>query len=75
MAKKAVFGIAPSTPQAIVIADRLKEIGFGPNDISVFFPTSRAPGTLRTKSTRKRLKAQWLEQAAVQSSGERWAGW
>ena len=38
MAKKAVFGIAPSTPQEIVIADRLKEIGFGPNDISVLFP-------------------------------------
>jgi hypothetical protein len=38
MAKKAVFGIAPSTPQAIVIADRLKQIGFAPDDISVLFP-------------------------------------
>ena len=38
MARKAVFGIAPSTPQAIVIADRLTAIGFSPNDISVRFP-------------------------------------
>jgi hypothetical protein len=38
MAKKAVFGIAPSTAQTIVIAERLKAVGFSPNDISVLFP-------------------------------------
>ena len=38
MSKKAVFGIAPSEPQAIVIADRLYELGFRPNDVSVLFP-------------------------------------
>jgi hypothetical protein len=38
MAQKAVFGIAPSTARAIVIAERLKADGFSPSDISALFP-------------------------------------
>src|ERR1700687_2334779 len=38
MAKKAVFGIAKSESQAIVIADNLKAAGFSENDVSVLFP-------------------------------------
>src|SRR6202158_3502993 len=38
MANKAVFGIAKSESQAIVIADNLKAAGFSENDISVLFP-------------------------------------
>jgi hypothetical protein len=38
MSQKAVFGMAPSESQAIVIADRLFELGFRPNDVSVLFP-------------------------------------
>src|ERR1700722_9189963 len=38
MAKKAVFGIAKSEPQAITIADNLKAVGFTENDVSVLFP-------------------------------------
>jgi hypothetical protein len=41
MAKKAVFGIAKSEPQAIKIADDLKAAGFTPNDISVLFPDKK----------------------------------
>jgi hypothetical protein len=35
---KAVFGIAKSEPQAIMLADQLKAAGFSPNDLSVLFP-------------------------------------
>ena len=38
MAKKAVFGIATSMPQAERIANQLKAAGFSGNDISVLFP-------------------------------------
>jgi hypothetical protein len=38
MAKKAVFGIAKSESQAIMIADNCKAAGFTANDISVLFP-------------------------------------
>ena len=38
MAKKSVFGIAKSQPQAITIADNLKAAGFTENDVSVLFP-------------------------------------
>jgi hypothetical protein len=38
MAKKAVFGIASSEPQAARIATALEAEGFSPNDISVLFP-------------------------------------
>jgi Protein of unknown function (DUF3341) len=38
MAKKAVFGIAKSESQAIMIADRLRAAGFTANDVSVLFP-------------------------------------
>jgi hypothetical protein len=38
MAKKAVFGIAKTEAQAIMIADRLRTAGFTENDISVLFP-------------------------------------
>src|SRR6202050_2347170 len=38
MAKKAVFGIAKSESQAILIADRLRAAGFSENDVSVLFP-------------------------------------
>ena len=38
MAKKAVFGIAKSESQAIMIADRLNAAGFSENDVSVLFP-------------------------------------
>src|SRR6202158_2377432 len=38
MAKKAVFGIAKSESQAILIADNLKAAGFSENDVSVLFP-------------------------------------
>ena len=41
MAKKAVFGIAKSEPQAITIADNLKAAGFSENDISVLFPDKK----------------------------------
>jgi hypothetical protein len=41
MAKKAVFGIAKSEPQAISIADHLKAAGFGDNDVSVLFPDKK----------------------------------
>ena len=36
--KKAVFGIAKTENQAIIIANRLKENGFSANDISVLLP-------------------------------------
>ena len=36
--KNAVFGIAKTETQAINIADRLKDVGFSENDISVLFP-------------------------------------
>jgi hypothetical protein len=36
--KKAVFGIAKSESQAIMIADQLKAAGFSNNDVSVLFP-------------------------------------
>src|SRR5580692_7137148 len=38
IAKKAVFGIAQSESQAIMIADQLKAAGFSNNDVSVLFP-------------------------------------
>jgi hypothetical protein len=38
MATKAVFGIAKSESQAIMIADNWKAAGFTENDISVLFP-------------------------------------
>jgi hypothetical protein len=38
MAKKAVFGIAKSESQAIMIADQLKAAGFSNDDVSVLFP-------------------------------------
>ena len=38
MAKKAVFGIAKSESQAVMIADQLKMAGFINNDVSVLFP-------------------------------------
>lgn len=38
MAKKAVFGIAKSEAQAIMIADQLRAAGFTNNDVSVLFP-------------------------------------
>src|SRR6202051_453794 len=38
MSKKAVFGIAKSESQAILIADNLKAAGFTHNDVSVLFP-------------------------------------
>jgi len=38
VAKKAVFGIAKSESQAIMIADQLKMAGFTNNDVSVLFP-------------------------------------
>jgi len=38
VAKKAVFGIAKSESQAIMIADQLKAAGFTNNDVSVLFP-------------------------------------
>ena len=38
MAKKAVFGMAKSESQAIMIADRLRAAGFSENDVSVLFP-------------------------------------
>jgi hypothetical protein len=38
MAQKAVFGIAKSESQAIMIADNLRAVGFTENDISVLLP-------------------------------------
>jgi hypothetical protein len=38
MADKAVFGIAQTESQAVMIADNLKAAGFTPNDVSVLFP-------------------------------------
>jgi hypothetical protein len=38
MAKKAVFGIAKSESQAIMLADNLRAAGFTHNDVSVLFP-------------------------------------
>ncbi len=38
MANKAVFGIAKSESQAIMIADQLRAAGFSNNDVSVLFP-------------------------------------
>ena len=38
MAKKAVFGIIASEPQAARVVDDLKEAGFSGTDISVLFP-------------------------------------
>src|ERR1700692_1094757 len=41
MANKAVFGIAKSESQAIVIADNLKAAGFSESDVSVLFPDKK----------------------------------
>src|SRR5580700_852921 len=41
MAKKAVFGIAKSESQAIMIADQLKAAGFSADDVSVLFPDKK----------------------------------
>src|SRR6202140_1597380 len=41
MANKAVFGIAKSESQAIMIADNLKAAGFYQNDVSVLFPDTK----------------------------------
>lgn len=38
MADKAVFGIAQTEAQAVVIAENLKAAGFTANDVSVLFP-------------------------------------
>jgi len=38
MADKAVFGIAQTESQAVMIADNLKAAGFAANDVSVLFP-------------------------------------
>jgi hypothetical protein len=38
VAKKAVFGIAKSESQAIMIAEQLRAAGFTNNDVSVLFP-------------------------------------
>ena len=38
MAEKAVFGIAQTESQAVMIADNLKAAGFTANDVSVLFP-------------------------------------
>src|SRR5271156_624314 len=38
MEKKAVFGIAKSESQAIMMADNLRAAGFTNNDVSVLFP-------------------------------------
>jgi hypothetical protein len=38
MADKAVFGIAKTESQAVMIADNLKAAGFTANDVSVLFP-------------------------------------
>ena len=40
---KAVFGIAKTESQAITIANRLKESGFSPNDISMLLPDKSGP--------------------------------
>jgi Protein of unknown function (DUF3341) len=41
MANKAVFGIAKSESQAIMIANNLKAAGFSENDVSVLFPDKK----------------------------------
>jgi hypothetical protein len=41
MANKAVFGIAKSESQAIMIADNLKAAGFSEGDVSVLFPDKK----------------------------------
>src|SRR6202171_3964763 len=41
MANKAVFGIAKSEAQAIMIADNLKAAGFSESDVSVLFPDKK----------------------------------
>jgi hypothetical protein len=63
VAKKAVFGIAKSESQAIMIADQLKMSGFTNNDVSVLFPDkqgskdfaheqhTKAPGGAATGAT------------------------
>jgi hypothetical protein len=38
MADKAVFGVAKTESQAVMIADNLRAAGFSANDISVLFP-------------------------------------
>ena len=54
MAKKAVFGIATSEPQAARIATALETSGFSPNDISVLFPDR---GATRDFAHEKNTKA------------------
>jgi hypothetical protein len=54
MAKKAVFGMATSEPQAARIATALEREGFSPNDISVLFPDR---GATRDFAHEKNTKA------------------
>jgi hypothetical protein len=41
MADKAVFGVAKTESQAVMIADNLRAAGFSANDISVLFPDKK----------------------------------
>jgi hypothetical protein len=41
MADKAVFGIAKTESQAVMIADNLRAAGFSENDVSVLFPDKK----------------------------------
>jgi hypothetical protein len=61
---KAVFGIAKTESQAIVIADQLKAAGFSENDVSVLFPDKKG-----TKDFAHEQNTKAPEGAATGASG------
>jgi hypothetical protein len=75
MAKKAVFGIAKSESQAIIIADNLRAAGFTQNDVSVLFPDKQGTKDFAHEQHTKAPEGRRLAQAVAQSWAERWAGW
>ena len=75
MAEKAVFGIAQTESQAVMIADNLKAAGFTANDVSgVCLQINKVRKTLPTSSILKRPKGRLLALAAALSWAEHWAG-
>jgi hypothetical protein len=72
---KAVFGIAKSETQAIMLADQLKAAGFSANDLSVLFPDKKGTKDFAHEQHTKAPEAAVAGQQAERSWAARWAGW
>jgi hypothetical protein len=75
VADKAVFSIAKSETQAIVIADNLRAAGFRANAISVLLPDKAATRDFAHEQHTKAPEAQLRAERAERYWAVLWAGW